>query len=384
MHLCKIVFNFVRINLFCEMKDKKILKIRKQVIGENTLYFAVWLGVFLVPFMNAGMMSEQIRPDMMFVAWLKIMPFYLLFVTNNFLLFKYLHRKYLYWAYYLVALLLIGGMFSLLELYEQSDVAFTISLGEVGDAVRTLQHTSLSVFPWWGNMLAAVAMFAANNTIITFYRTMREEVDAERLQSQNLQAEMYYLKHQINPHFLMNTLNNIHALVDIDSEAAKQAVIQLSDMMRHVVYGTGDDAIALKKDLTFIENYIELMRIRYTDDVEIVYNRPERLSGNIEIPPLIFIVFVENAFKHGVSYDSASHIHIDISYEKGFVVGRFENSVHPNKRSGNPGIGLENVRKRLDLIYNNHYNLQIDESDKNYCITLKIPTLNSYEMHRDR
>ena len=359
------------------------MKIRKQVIGENSLYFCVWLGVFLVPFMNAGLMAERIMPNLILVAWLKIIPFYLLFVTNTFLLFKYLHRKYLYWVYGLVSALLIVGVFSLLEFYERSNVAFAISLGTIGESVQ-VQHVSLSVFPWWGNMLAAVAMFAANNAIITFYRTMREEEDAERLQRQNLQAEMYYLKHQINPHFLMNTLNNIHALVDIESEAAKQAVIQLSDMMRYVVYGAGGDAIALKQDLKFIENYIELMRIRYTDDVKILYNRPERLSGNIEIPPLIFIVFVENAFKHGVSYDSESYIYIDINCEEGFVVGRFENSVHPNKRNDNPGIGLENVRKRLDLIYGDHYDLQIDESDKNYCITLKIPTLNSYEMYRNR
>ena len=365
------------------MKDNKILKIRKQVIGENSLYFCVWLGVFLVPFMNAGLMAERIMPNLILVAWLKIIPFYLLFVTNTFLLFKYLHRKYLYWVYSLVSALLIVGVFSLLEFYERSNVAFAISLGTIGESVQ-VQHVSLSVFPWWGNMLAAVAMFAANNAIITFYRTMREEEDAERLQRQNLQAEMYYLKHQINPHFLMNTLNNIHALVDIESEAAKQAVIQLSDMMRYVVYGAGGDAIALKQDLKFIENYIELMRIRYTDDVKILYNRPERLSGNIEIPPLIFIVFVENAFKHGVSYDSESYIYIDINCEEGFVVGRFENSVHPSKRNDNPGIGLENVRKRLDLIYGDHYDLQIDESDKNYCITLKIPTLNSYEMYRNR
>ena len=365
-----------------KVNDNKRLKIRKQVIGENSLYFCVWLGVFLVPFMNAGMMSEKIRPDMIFVAWLKIVPFYLLFVTNTFLLFKYLHRKYLYWAYYLVAAFLIGGIFTLLELYERSDMAFTISLGEVGEAIDTLQHTSLSVFPWWGNMLAAVAMFAANNAIITFYRTMREEEDSERLQRQNLQAEMYYLKHQINPHFLMNTLNNIHALVDIDGEAAKQAVIQLSDMMRHVVYDTGGDLISLKEEVKFIDNYIELMRIRYTDDVDIRYNKPEEFKVRVSIPPLIVIVFVENAFKHGVSYSSSSYIHIDIKREGNSVIGRFENSICEKRGENNPGIGLENVQKRLDLIYGNNYELKIEESGSSYCVTLKIPTLDNNEMYR--
>ena len=244
-----------------------------------------------------------------------------------------------------------------------------------------LQHVGLTVFPWWGNMIAAALMFTANNSIRTLYLRMQSDEDTERLQRQNLQAEMYYLKHQINPHFLMNTLNNIHALVDIDGEAAKQAVIQLSDMMRHVVYDTGGDLISLKEEIKFINNYIELMRIRYTDDVKIAYSKPDVLQGRVEIPPLIFIVFVENAFKHGVSYDNASYINIDIKCEDGYVVGRFENSVNPAKRSDKPGIGLENVRKRLDLIYNDHYDLQIEEKERSYCITLKIPTLDNYEMH---
>jgi hypothetical protein len=361
-------------------KKTKQLIIRKQVIGENALYFCVWLGVFLVPFMNAGMMSEQIRPDKMLVAWLKIVPFYLLFIANHYLLFRYLHRKYFYWAYYLVATLLIVGVFSLLEWYEQSDVAFMISLGEVGESVEAL-HTSLSVFPWWGNMLAAAAMFAANDLIYIFYRTMQKDEDLERLQRQNMQAEMYYLKHQINPHFLMNTLNNIHALVDIDTEAAKQTVIQLSNMMRYVVYDAGGNNISLKDDVKFIKNYIELMRIRYTDDVDIRFDYPRELEERVDVPPLIFIVFVENAFKHGVSYNSASFIHIDIEYKDGYVIGRFVNSISEQSRKSDRGIGLENVRKRLDLIYDTRYSLAIDDAGENYCVTLKIPTLNGDEMY---
>ena len=362
------------------MKVGKQLIIRKQVIGENALYFCVWLGVFLVPFMNAGMMSEHIRPDMILLAWLKILPFYLLFVTNNFLLFRYLHRKYLYWVYYLVSTFLIVGVFSLLEWYERSDIAFTISLGSVGDNVMA-SHTSLSVFPWWGNMLAAAAMLAANNLIYSLYRTMQREEDSERLQRQNVQAEMYYLKHQINPHFLMNTLNNIHALVDIDTEAAKQTVIQLSNMMRYVVYEAGGNYISLKEDVKFIKNYIELMRIRYTDDVKIEFDYPQSFEERIDVPPLIFIVFVENAFKHGVSYNADSYIRIRMEYKEGFVEARFENSISEQSRKSNPGIGLENVRKRLDLIYSTRYDLNIEESGDNYCVTLKIPTLNGDEMH---
>ena len=351
------------------------IKVRKQVIGENALYFCVWFGVYLVPFMNAGLMSEKLSMDAILISWLKIIPFYLLFVLNTYLLLPYLHRRYFYWLYYLLSALFIIGIFALLEVYERSDVALAISLGTVGDSVEA-QHISLSVFPWWGNMIAAAMMFAANNFIRKFYRSMQEEEDAERLQRQNIQAEMYYLKHQINPHFLMNMLNNIHALVDIDGEAAKQTIIQLSDMMRYVVYETGDNSISLRDDIKFIRNYIDLMRIRYTEDVKIEFNYPKQLSGRVDVPPLIFIVFVENAFKHGVSYNVPSYINIEIKSENGYVEARFENSVNENSRTTKPGIGLENVRKRLDLIYGNDYELSVDDRDNRYCVTLKIPTLN--------
>ena len=364
------------------MNDKRI-NIRKQVIGENALYFFIWVSVFIVPFMNAGLMSEEIMDfALILVAWLKIMPFYLLFVLNNFVLYRYLYRKGLYWVDALVSIALIVGVFSLLELYERSDIAFALSMGTVGEAVEA-QHMSLSVFPWWGNMLAAALMFVANNGIRTFYERMQKDEDFERLQRQNIQAEMYYLKHQINPHFLMNTLNNIHALVDIDADVAKQAIIQLSDMMRYVVYETSGNSISLRDDIKFLKNYIELMRIRYTEDVEISFTYPEQLQGRVDVPPLIFIVFVENAFKHGVSYNTQSYIRIDLKCENNCVVGRFENSVNEKSRNEKPGIGLENVRKRLDLIYEDEYTLTIDKKQKSYCVTLKIPMLNGNEMYRN-
>ena len=351
------------------MKEKKKLKIRKQFIGESTLYFLVWVLVFIAPFMNAGLMSEEIAdPRVSLLALLKILPFIFLFLLNHLVLFRYLHRGKWFWVYYLVVVTLVVLLFSMIEVYEQQNSVKPDFIG-------------LAVFPWWGNMIAGVLMLGANNAINALYRNMQRDEDSERLQRQNIQAEMYYLKHQINPHFLMNTLNNIHALVDIDAEAAKQTVLQLSDMMRYVVYDTGGNAIALKEDIKFVKNYIELMRIRYTDDVNISFNYPQRLQGRIDVPPLIFIVFVENAFKHGVSYNADSYINIDIEYKDGFVVGRFENSVSEQSRKAKPGIGLENVRKRLDLIYGSEYELHIEDADNSYCVTLKIPTLNSDEVH---
>ena len=209
-------------------------------------------------------------------------------------------------------------MFVAIELLERYHI---ISDGYVD--VGILPHqASLADLGWYWNIVLCVFMFAANIGIKKFYESMQKDEDNARLAQENIEAKMYYLKYQINPHFLMNTLNNIHALVDIDGDAAKQAVIQLSDMMRYVVYDTGSNSIPLRDDIKFIKNYIELMRIRYTDDVEISFNYPSVLKGRVDVPPLIFIVFIENAFKHGISYNSTSFINVDIEYKEGYVVAR--------------------------------------------------------------
>ena len=111
--------------------------------------------------------------------------------------------------------------------------------------------------------------------------TLRDEQQMEELKRQNLQAEMDYLRYQINPHFFMNTLNNIHALIDIDTEYAKSAVIELSKMMRYVLYESGSETISLKKDIQFIENYIELMRIRYDSSIDICLDYPATIPNKV-------------------------------------------------------------------------------------------------------
>ena len=176
----------------------------------------------------------------------------------------------------------------------------------------------------------------------------------------------------------MNTLNNIHALIDIDTESAKNAVIELSKMMRYVLYDSGREIISLNRDIQFLKNYIELMRIRYTDDVDIRVEYPRDLPEQVSIPPLLLIVFVENAFKHGISYNRPSFIHLRIEYADKTVTGTLSNSRHPAAAAKQAGIGLENVRKRLALIYGEkNYTLDIREEEQTYTVKLVIPTLNA-------
>ena len=352
---------------------------RKQTIGENLLYVMVWSAIILVPVLNSQMMSEMhINLENVLIAWRQIAPYLIIFLIHNSLLAPRYMLRHKYGKYLVLNIALIVTVFWLVDFYEerllrdmtpQSDPA-TI------DAYRKASFSNLEIY--W-NVVLGFFMTGANTGIKLIYQSMRDEQQMEALKRQNLQAEMDYLKYQINPHFFMNTLNNIHSLIDIDAAYAQDAVIELSKMMRYVLYESGHEAITLEKDIQFMENYIKLMRIRYTEDVDIRFDYPNDLPHDVTIPPLLLIVFVENAFKHGVSYNHPSFIRLKIEYADGQVTSTLTNSRHAAQSSKHPaGIGLENVRKRLELIYGaKNYSLEIREEEKTYTVKLVIPTLNA-------
>lgn len=341
------------------------------MIGENLLYLMVWMVIILVPVLNSKMLEEvHVSLENILIAWLKIAPYLLIFIIHNSLIApRLLLRKHRYVWYLVVNLLTITAVFSLVAIYEKYAPYDTEPYILNGKA----SFTDLAIY--W-NILLGFFMTGLNMGIKLLYRSLRDEQQMEELKRQNLQAEMDYLRYQINPHFFMNTLNNIHALIDIDTEYAKSAVIELSKMMRYVLYESGSETISLKKDIQFIENYIELMRIRYDSSIDICLDYPATIPNKVAIPPLLLIVFVENAFKHRVSYNHASFIHIRIGYRDDAVTAVISNSRHEKSRPGTTGIGLENVKKRLALIYQDNYTLSIDDSDPAvYTVKLIIPIM---------
>lgn len=347
----------------------------KQTIGENLLYFLVWTAVLLVPVMNSEMV-ESMHVDFgdVLIAWRKIFPYFVLFMLHNSLIAPKLLLRHRYVAYFMTNIVTIILIFSVVDTYERYIAERLLQTG--GQTVllpyRKASFTDLAL-QW--NVLLGLFMTGLNAAIKFMYQSIRDEQKIEVLKRQNLQAEMDYLKYQINPHFFMNTLNNIHALIDIDAEMAKKSVIELSRMMRYVLYDSEARDISLSKDLEFVENYIQLMRIRYSDSIDIRFVRPS-VPPAVVIPPLLLIVFVENAFKHGVSYRRRSFIHVDVEIADGSVRCRIVNSRHAQPEGHKPGIGLENVRKRLELIYDKNFTLNIDDSDpERYSVELLIPII---------
>jgi LytS/YehU family sensor histidine kinase len=224
------------------------------------------------------------------------------------------------------------------------------------------------------NTFIAFLLLSMNLGIKEYFRSVKNQRETEELRQQHLEQELEYLRYQINPHFFMNTLNNIHALVDIDPEQAKNTILELSRLMRYLLYDGSRPTIPLVKETEFLRHYIALMRLRYTDSVRIEVDIPdESETPEVQVPPLLFISFVENAFKHGISYQSESFIMVSLNVREGFINFSCINSKHERNQDPHSGIGLENTQKRLKLLYHDDYTFNINENAKTYEVLLKIP-----------
>ena len=336
-------------------------------LGENMLYTLVWVTIFLIPFMNAQLMSETVVDfNKVIISWGKIAPYFLIFIVNTTILAPQLLLRNRYWLY---SILLLAMLFAIFGTIEICDFQYWQENAVLRD------KASFTDLEWYWNVLLGVFMAGANSMIKLYYRTLETERRMTILEKQNIETEMQYLKYQINPHFLMNTLNNIHAMIDFDAELAKQCVMELSRLLRHVLYDSSGSTTSLDKEVDFIHNYIELMRVRYIDDVEIKLNTPNiNTCRKVVIPPLLLIVLVENAFKHGISYDKPSYIDINIAVDTDTLTCVVSNSRHTSQDTEHSGIGLNNITKRLDLLFGSSYTLTTDSSSLDqYIVELVIP-----------
>ncbi len=223
-------------------------------------------------------------------------------------------------------------------------------------------------------LIMGVLLVGVDLGVFFYVESRRRERRMKELEAENTKQRLESLRYQINPHFFMNTLNNIHALVDIDPDKAKESIEEFSKMMRIVLYEGDAPTIPLSKELDFIEHFTSLMRLRYPEEsVKIDSSFPGECAGAV-VPPLVMASFVENAFKHGVSYSSGSFIRTKVEVGEGKVVFRCSNSSHPSGSDTHHGIGLENIKKRLTLLYGQAYTLSIDETEGQYDVLLSIPS----------
>ncbi|MEI7980899.1 MAG: histidine kinase [Bacteroidota bacterium] len=204
-------------------------------------------------------------------------------------------------------------------------------------------------------------------------RWIEAENEKVKLEKENVSNQLALLKTQVSPHFFMNTLNNIHSLVDTNAEEAKESIIKLSKMMRYLLYETETEKTTLKKDVEFLESYINLMKLRFNEKVRIILNLPASIP-DISIPPFLFTSFIENAFKHGISYKNDSSISVDLILGKERLLFTVKNTkTERNQIREFSGIGIENTRKRLALLYGASYHLDVIDSENLFTVNLSIP-----------
>lgn len=221
-------------------------------------------------------------------------------------------------------------------------------------------------------LLIVVLGFSTGMAIIQQLRLREAKQNA--IEKARVDSELAFLKNQISPHFFFNSLNNIYALIEIDAEKAQRVLEELSKLMRYLIYDSNIDKIELKKDVEFTRNYIALMRQRVSKKVDLDVHIDKDIPP-VKVPPLLFIPFIENAFKHGISYREKSYIHIKLTFQHETVVLQCSNSIQSNsdQEQHSGGVGIENIKKRLNLLYNTSHELIFSDKDGEFSVHLKIP-----------
>lgn len=213
----------------------------------------------------------------------------------------------------------------------------------------------------------------APTILLAIAKIYKEKQTYLQLSEQKISLELFALKHQLNPHFLFNTLNNLYALSINKSDEAPEIIAKLSEMLDYMLYGCNDKYVSLEKEIELIENYLALEKVRYDERVDISFNK--NVDPNVRIAPLILLTLIENAFKHGVSHElKKAYIRIKISVEEKFIWFDITNSKVQNVVSiKKETIGLTNVKKQLQLLYEDHYSLDIKEENNSFNVRLKLP-----------
>ena len=391
--------------------------------AETIIYIVLWTMLFMAPVMSMSVRSAQTGIDFdwseIFTVWKLYAVFFLVFLIHNHLMAPMLIYHQQKWRYLGLSVAIIV----IFQVYQCNHRPDFRNRGPRPEMVKQFEHERPPLPPDFqegdfepgepprdiepfrpdgprhekgsrhekgprreGNqhpplifgqrdivaLIIVVLMLGMNLGIKLYFKQRNDQKHLKELERRNLEQQLEYLKYQINPHFFMNTLNNIHALVDIDPEKAKSTILELSKMMRFVLYEGNKTVVPLEREISFLQNYITLMKLRYTDKVRIQVDVAQTLP-NKDVPPLIFITFVENAFKHGVSYRQESFIDIAINIDNDTLVFTCNNSRIPQEEEKHGGVGLANVRQRLDLIYGLNYELDINDDPQTYSVKLTLP-----------
>lgn len=332
------------------MKSKKIFLLIQIIAWLVFIIFPAFIYSTIQPEIGIGILNPTLKG--IFILHTLLMAFY--YFNYYYLIPKfYFTKKTSFYFAVLAASLLI--MLFIMETDEAFSPFYQVSI----------QHGHfLFVF----SIVIRFIMIVLLSLGIASYNRLKQT------EEEKLKAELSYLKAQINPHFLFNTLNSIYALTVQKSDAAPESVTKLSAIMRYSISDAAQDFVALEKELNYINAYIELEKLRLTVKVKLNYSVTGNPAGK-QISPLIFVPFIENAFKHGVSTKENSEINIHINIDARTLNLSVKNTKAKNNSENKLGLGLENTKKRLRLSYPGKHKLEILNDEKYFSVNLNL-TLN--------
>ncbi len=343
--------------------------------SKNTLqvfiHFIAWSIVFGLPFIIFGKDTDIDIWDKMLHHAVVVSSMLIVFYLNYFILInKFLFQKKIgkFLLYNLVLIVIVG---TTVHLWQEATMP-PLPIGkEIPHGIMPSRISFLI-----RDMITLLVIAILSTAIKTTAQWYTAEAEHQESEKRRTEAELMNLRQQINPHFLFNTLNNIYALIAISPDKAQTVVLELSKLLRYVLYENSGERVPLQKELEFIINYVELMRIRLTEDVDVELKIDIPNENNLSIAPMLFISLIENAFKHGVTPNKQSFIHINFSVENNKKLNcSISNSFSPKTDSdmSGSGIGLENLRKRLDLLYPDNYEFHTGELNGIYYSKIILP-----------
>lgn len=359
--------------------------------SEVLLIIFVWLVILFTPILFREDIYSPVRRSVVIQLQILI-PLLILFLINRFILVpRFLFRSKQ--VIYMITVLGFIILFTAGSFYydtriknippaaapqeedqvRQPPYAFPGGFDSFGN-LRPAQSRQPRPIPPFANFLILSILIVGFDTgLRSNLRWIEVENEKVRLEKENVATQLVLLRNQISPHFLMNTLNNIHSLVDVNKLEAKEAIIKLSKLMRYLLYETETEKTTLVREVDFLESYINLMKLRFNEKVKITLNLPSTIPEKT-IPPFLFTSLIENAFKHGISYKDESFINIDLTIGEERLLLVIENSkTDQNQIREYSGIGIDNTRKRLELLYGNNYHLDIIDNINLFTVNLSVP-----------
>ena len=334
------------------------------------LHLIVWFTLFSIPYVLSYGLEEEIN-RVISRFWIPLAFYAIIFYLNYFVLidrFLFANKT----LQFIIINVLIISFFLFLKLQIEDNLFQDIIKKRGNDNDATGPPFKMFVYV---QMLSYVAPILFSIAVKTTKRLIKTEAQRKEATNFKLESELQHLHYQLQPHFFFNSLNNIYSMVDISPEQAKKSIHSLSKLMRYMLYETNMDMVPLSKEIDFIKKYIDLIKLRISDKTEVSYNFPEEETG-IKIAPLLFISLIENAFKHGVSATKESYINISMTSNEKTVQFAIENDNFPKKaddKSGS-GIGLQNLEKRLELLYPNKHSFNTSVKDNRFLVHLEIET----------